>query len=168
VKRDEQMGIMFPSDRDAQGNLLYEFDLVIPNANPNFDQIVSVIRMFAADITATVLAQFVGLGRDAVGSRALAEPQQAMFQVALGAMLDMLEDVFNRQAVHQLYDLNPSQTGPRARLTHGEVKNIDMTALAELLLKTAQAGATWFTGEDDDPLLIQLRAIAGLDKDTTG
>ncbi len=163
VKRDEQMGIMFPSDRDDQGNLLYEFDLVTPNANPNFDQIVSVIRMFAADITATVLAQFVGLGRDAVGSRALAEPQQAMFQVALGAMLDMLQDVFNRQAVDQLYDLNPDQSGPRATLTHGEVKNVDLSGLAELLLKTAQAGAVWFTGDDDDPVQAKIRMMAGLD-----
>ncbi len=163
VKRDEQMGIMFPSDRDDQGNLLYEFDLVTPNANPNFDQIVSVIRMFAADITATVLAQFVGLGRDSVGSRALAEPQQAMFQVALGAMLDMLQDVFNRQAVDQLYDLNPDQSGPRATLTHGEVKNVDLSGLAELLLKTAQAGAVWFTGDDDDPVQAKIRMMAGLD-----
>jgi len=162
VKRDEQMGMLMPSDRDVNGELLYEFELVTPDGNPNFDQIVAVIRMFAADITATVLAQFVGLGRDAVGSRALAEPQQAMFQVALGAMLDMLQDVFNRQAVTQLYDLNPSQTGPRARLVHGEVKNVDLTGLAELLLKTSQAGASWFTGEDDDPLLARIKNMAGL------
>jgi len=162
VKRDEQMGLLMPSDR-VDGQLLYEFGLASPEANPNFDQAVNVIRMFAVDITATVLAQFVGLGRDSTGSRALAEPQQDLFKIALGAIMDILEDALNRQTVTALFDLNPTLTGPRPRLVHGEVKDIDLKGLGEFIKNTAQSGALWFTGEDDDPLLSQLRDMSGLD-----
>jgi len=166
VKRDEQMGILLPSDTDPNGVPMYTFELLSPTGNPQFDQIVSVIRMFASDMTATVLAQFMNLGRDAVGSRALAEPQQELFQTALGAQMDMLENVFNRQAVRPLFDLNPSLSGPRPKIVHSDVKDVDMTGLAELMLKTSQAGAVWFTGEEDDPALAQLKDMAGFDADT--
>ncbi len=163
VKRDEQMGILFPSDRDANGELMYEFTLVSPDGDPNFEQAVSVIRMFANDIATTVLAQFIGLGRDAAGSRALAEPLQNMFQTALGAILDILEDAFNRQPVATLFDLNPSLSGPRPRLVHGEVKNVDLGVFGDFLLKATQSGAVIFTGEEDDPMLNQVLDMAGLD-----
>jgi hypothetical protein len=166
VKRDDLMGIMMPSDRDEAGNLLYEFSLVSPEANPNFDQVVGVIRMFAADITSVVLAGFIGLGRDSMGSRALAEPQQELFQTALGSLLDILENTLNRQAVAWLFKLNPHVANlPIPRLAHGEIKDVDMLGLADLLLKTAQAGAVWFNGEEDDPVLRQIAELAGLDTD---
>ena len=165
VKRDEQMGILMPSDR-KDGELLYEFSLESPDGDPNFEQAVSVIRMFASDILSTVLAGFVALGRDAVGSRALAEPQQEMFQTALGAIMDTMEEQMNRQPVKALFDLNPTMSGPRPRLVHGEVKDVNLKDLAELLLKTSQAGAVWFTGEDDDPMFAQLRDKAGFDATT--
>ncbi len=166
VKRDEQMGILIPSDTDENGTPLYTFDLVSPSGNPQFEQIVKVIRMFASDMTATVLAQFMGLGRDSVGSRALAEPQQELFQTALSAQMDMLQDALNRQVVRALFDLNPGMSGPTPRLVHGELKDVDMTGLAELMLKTAQAGAVWFTGDPDDPAMAQLKDLAGFDADT--
>ena len=166
VKRDEQMGLLMPSDR-VDGELQYEFDLVSPDANPNFDQIIAVVRMFAGDIAATVLAQFVGLGRDTMGSRALAEPQQQMFQTALGAMLDVLEEQFNRQTVKALFDLNPQLTGPRPRLVHGEVKDIDIKGFGEALLKIAQAGGAVFNGEPDDPRLVRSLELLGFDTDQT-
>ena len=165
VKRDEQMGILMPSDR-KDGELLYEFSLESPDGDPNFEQAVTVIRMFASDILSTVLAGFVALGRDAVGSRALAEPQQELFQTALGAIMDTMEEQFNRQPVKALFDLNPTMSGPRPRLVHGEVKDVNLKDLAELLLKTSQAGAIWFTGEEDDPMFAQLRDKAGFDATT--
>ena len=166
VKRDEQMGILMPSDRDVNGNLLFEFKLVSPDSSPNFDQAVGVIRMFAADITATVLAQFIGLGRDIVGSKALAEPQQELFKTALGAIMDMLEDAFNRQIVHELFVLNPQFTGEHPRLVHGEIKDVDLKSFGEFMLKTSQSGASWYTGEDNDPMMVHLRDVAGINLPT--
>ena len=161
IKRDEQMGLMFPSDRDASGNLLYDFE-IMSGADPAFDQVVSVIRMHAQDIATTVLATFLGLGRDATGSRALAEPQQELFRIAMNALLDMVADSMNRQLVEPLFALNPTMTGG-AHLTHTAVTDVDLEAVGGFLLNVARAGGDWLEDED---FMGKMTALAGLDADT--
>ncbi len=169
TKRDEQSGIMFPSDRDTTGNLLYEFQLLAPGigGGPKFAETVAVIRMYAADIAGVVLAQFINLGRDAVGSRALAEPQQDLFQAALEAILDSMQDTLNRQAVAPLFDLNPGLI-PEGRelpkLEHGDVRDVDLKQTGEYMLKTAQAGYMWPV--DDPDFQRQVQEQAGFELET--
>jgi len=168
TKRDEQAGIMFPSDRDdIHGNLLYEFLLLAPSGDPHFEQVVAVIRMYAADIAGVILAQFINLGRDAVGSRALAEPQQDLFQAALEAILDGMQDTLNRQAVKPLFELNPSLVPagrPLPRLVHGEVRDVDLLQTGDFLLKTSQAGAQW--PFEDPQFMADLGEMAGFEANT--
>ena len=166
TKRDEQSGIMFPSDRDPTGNLLYEFDLLAPNGTGNFADTVGVIRMYAADIAGVILAQFINLGRDAVGSRALAEPQQDLFQIAIDAILDSMQDALNRQAVAPLFDLNPglvAEGRPLPRLIHGDARDVDLNQTGDYLLKAAQAGFDWPV--DDESFRRQIMEQAGFDMD---
>jgi hypothetical protein len=42
-----------------------------------------------------------------------------------------------------------------------------LQGVADLILRTAQGGANWFTDEPDDPTLRQIREMAGLDLDET-
>jgi len=69
-KKDELWGWLLPLERDEQGNKLYEFEIVRGGGTPSVDP-VAVIRMFAMDIATCVLAEFLGLGRDSVGSMRL-------------------------------------------------------------------------------------------------
>lgn len=151
TKRDEQAGIMFPSDRTSVGTRIYEFALLAPSGSPNFSEVVAVIRMYAADIAGVILAQFINLGRDAVGSRALAEPQQDLFQAALEAILDGMQDTLNRQAVKPLFELNPSlvpdgRTLPK--LVHGTVRDVDLKGTGEFMRAAAQSGYEWPVGDE--------------------
>ena len=166
TKRDEQSGIMFPSDRDINGQLLYEFTLLAPNGDPHLGETVGVIRMYAADIAGVILAQFINLGRDAVGSRALAEPQQDLFQIAIDAILDSMQDCLNRQAVTPLFALNPGLVPdgrPLPRLIHGDARDVDLNQTGDYLLKAAQAGFDWPT--DDESFRRQIMEQAGFDLD---
>jgi hypothetical protein len=165
TRKDEQSGIMWPLEYDANGNELYKFSLLSPDGNPRFDQIVGVIRMQAADMAGALLAQFISLGRDAVGSRALAEPMQDLFQAALEAILDGMQDTLNRQAVKPLFELNPGivpDGRPLPKLVHGEIRDVDLEQLGNFILRTAQGGAVW---PFDQGLTDKLVELAGFETD---
>lgn len=166
MKRDEQMGLLMPSDRDSDGNLIYEFSLVTDGPG-DYTGAASVIRMYAQDIATTVLATFLGLGRDTTGSRALAEPQQELFRIALNALVDMVQDAMNRQLVDTLFDLNPHLAGERPRIVHTPITDVDLEQLGSFITDTFRAGADWFTDDPDDPTMARVRELAGIDADTT-
>lgn len=161
VKVDEQQGILFPSDVDPDnGAKLFEFDLLAPQGRSKTDSL-QYIRALSMDIASVMLAQFIGLGRDAVGSRALAEPQQELFQMALGALLDSIEEQFHRQATERLLAINGMEGG---RIVHGELRDVDTEAISQFMLRIAQAGFDW-TAEREDPMSVpdELRQMVGLE-----
>ena len=114
------------------------------------------------DIASVMLAQFIGLGRDAVGSRALAEPQQEMFQTALGALLDSMEEQFHRQATIPLLELNGLASG---RITHGELRDLDLDGISTFILRVSQAGGEFFP--PDGTGMDEFRQMAGLQPQDT-
>lgn len=163
LKVDELMGVGWPLEYDEAGNKLYELSLLSTSGRPKLDAL-QFIRTQAQDIAGVMLAQFVGLGRDAVGSRALAEPQQELFQTALGALLDSIEEQFHRQATQRLLDLNGMESG---RIVHGELRDLDLEGIGNFILRTAQGGATWFTddpeSDENQQRMDELAQMAGLD-----
>ncbi len=160
TKRDEQEGLLWPSDRDDQGNLLFDFKLVSSGGERAFDT-SQIISRYAQEILMSVMSTWLALGQTAVGSRALGEPLLRVFHTALEALLDIVESVVNRHGVTRLFALN-GKTDNLPAVRHGEVSETDLAGLADFLLKTAQAGMPWF-GVEGDNLEDQLRDMAGLE-----
>ena len=157
LKVDELAGIMVPSDVDPDtGKPYYDIQLLSTSGRPKTDAL-AFIRVQAMDIASVMLAQFIGLGRDAVGSRALAEPQQEMFQTALGALLDGMEEQFHRQATKRLLELNGMESG---RIVHGELRDLDLDGISKFVLNIAQAGGEFFP--PDGSGMDEFRQMAGL------
>ena len=156
LKVDELQGIMFPGDRDDAGHLIFDLDLLSTGGRPKTDSL-AFIRTQAMDIASVMLAQFIGLGRDAVGSRALAEPQQELFQTALGALLDSIEEQFHRQATVRLLEMNQMESG---RIVHGELRDVDLDGISNFVLRIAQAGGEFFP--PDGSGMDEFRQMAGL------
>lgn len=156
LKVDELQGVLMPSDRGEDGNLYWELELLSTTGRNKVDAL-QFIRMLAMDIASVMLAQFIGLGRDAVGSRALAEPQQEMFQTALGALLDSIEEQFHRQATKPLLELNGLPSG---RIVHGELRDLDLEGISNFVLRIAQAGGEFFP--PDGSGMDEFREMAGL------
>lgn len=166
TRRDEQSGLIIPLEYDSMGNPKYKFSLLSPPHPTDFSQAVTVIRMYAADIANVVLAQFTNLGRDSVGSRALAEPQQDLFQSALEAILDTMQDTVNRQAVQPLFELNPGivpEGNALPLLIHGDVRDVDLKQNGQFLKDAAQAGFMW--PFEDPELARQIIQQAGYEID---
>jgi hypothetical protein len=164
TKRDEQEGVMWPREFDDAGNLMYEFKLLTGGGEGRLGEVRDAIRMFAMDMAGTTMADFLGLGRDAVGSRALAEPKQALFLVALGAIVDALTETIQRQAVDRLAALNGWNP---PELVHGEVKDVDLQGLAQVILQTSQAGMDWGFGAEGETITEAVRTMAGFDPQPT-
>jgi hypothetical protein len=112
--------------------------------------VLAVTRSWANDIAGSMLADWAGLGRDAVGSRALAAPKIDIFLKALETYADMIADTVSRHAIPRLMALNgvPRQLNPI--MTHSPVEDIDLEALGSFIQRTAQAGMAWYGSEGGD------------------
>jgi len=162
LKVDELAGLLVPSDVDPDtGQRYYDVELLSTSGRPKTDSL-AYIRSLSMDIASVMLAQFIGLGRDAVGSRALAEPQQEMFQTALGALLDSKEEQFHRQATMPLLELNGMESG---RITHGELRDLDLDGISTFILRVSQAGGEFFP--PDGSGMDEFRQMAGLQPQDT-
>lgn len=138
VRNDEQSGLIIPGDRDNSGNRLFEFSLLSTAGNRVFDT-NRIIQRYATQITMTVLADFIMLGHEKVGSFSLSSDKTEMFAVAIGAFLDEIAAVFNRHAVPRLFELNPTLKG-RATLVHGDIENANIATMATAIKDFAAAG----------------------------
>lgn len=162
VKRDEQEGILLPSDRDETGNLLYDFKLLTAGGGAErLAGVLAIKRAFAQDILGSVLADFMGLGRDATGSRALADPKIELWQKSLEWVADTIAETLTRHAVPRLMALNGVPRALSPTLAHSPVKQTDVAGLATALKDIAGAGVP-IVGADDPMLVAHLRDLLEL------
>lgn len=139
VRRDEKEGVIFPNARDENGNLLFEFALLSTGGSRNFNT-SEIINRYDLRITQTMLADFIMLGHEKVGSFALASAKTNVFATALGGWLDSITEIFNRFAIPRLLMLNPFRLEKTPTLIHGDVETQDLTALADYVTKLSAAG----------------------------
>lgn len=159
TKRDETEGIVFPLAYDESGNKLYEFSLLSTGGRRSFDT-GAIVQRYSQQKAQAVLADFILLGHESVGSFALSSDKTEMFAVALGSILDSIEDVLNRHAVPRLLKLNGlpvDELMPQFR--HGDIEKPDLAALIQFVQGLANAGAPLFP---DLVLENHLRGIADL------
>src|SRR3990167_856169 len=162
VKQDEQAGIVLPSDRDENGNLYYDFKLLTSGGGTErLAGALAIKRAWSQDILASVLADFMGLGRDAVGSRALADPKIDLWQKSIEWVADVVAETLARHAIPRLVKLNGAPRNMSPTLEHSPVKETDVAALAIALKDFAGAGIPLVVGEDD-PAVAALRDLTNL------
>lgn len=160
VKNDEQGGIIWPKaiDPDTKEDL-FEFELLSAGGGKRFET-GEIIQRYMQQQVMTVLADFILLGHENVGSFALSSDKTEIFAVALGSWLDMIEGVINRHAIPRLFELNDFDTKdgfPQVR--HGDIEKPDIQQLGAFLTSLAGAGAPLFP---DLVLENRLREMADL------
>ncbi len=106
IRKDEQMGVVLPWPKmtaDGKGGLL---ELLSGGSTESMD-VGAVIARYEKRIALSMLAQWLMLGMDQVGSYALSKDQTDFFRQAVEAVLKMITSVLNRFAIPRLFDLNP-------------------------------------------------------------
>ncbi len=163
MKRDEMEGAVLPLEYDENGNKIFDIELL--SAGSGRDRIAGVLqvtRAWANDIAGSMLADWVGLGRDAVGSRALAAPKIDIWLKALETFADNIADTLSRHGIPRLMALNGVPRNLNPVLTHSPVEDIDLEALGQFMLRTGQAGMTWF-GSEGGEVERETMELAGFD-----
>ena len=158
VRRDAQEGIIIPSDRDSSGNPLFDFKLLSTGGSRTFDT-TKVVDRWNRAIAMSVLADFIFLGQQAVGSFALSSDKTALFATAIGGFLGSIADTMNRCVVDALWELNGLPDEAKPRLVPGDLEKPNLVELAGFIQTLAGAGATMFPDRD---LENHLREAAGL------
>jgi DNA-binding transcriptional MerR regulator len=146
VHRDEQEGLLLPSDRDEHGNYLYDFQLLTTGGTRQIDT-NKIIERYDTRIAASVLADFILIGHQQVGSYSLASSKTTLFATALGAWLDAICTEINAH-IPELLRLNGMDPARAPHLTHGDVERVDLEALGPYLKNLQDA---WVGGMFDAP-----------------
>ncbi len=149
IRRDQQEGVFIPNG--------WELQLLTTGGRRQFDT-TAIIERYDTRIAMSLLADFILLGHQAVGSWALSSDKTQLFAVAVGGILDSIAQVVNRHAIPRLMALNgwPAILSPR--LTHGDLETPDLDALGNFVQRLAQVGAITL----DPKLQSYLREAAGL------
>lgn len=158
IRRDKQEYLIMPLEYDDSGNKMYDFTLMSSSGSRQFDT-NQIIGRYEQRIAMTVLADFILLGHEKVGSFALSSDKTDLFAVALGTVLDSIQDVFNRYAVPRLFQLNGLDVKNLPEIVHGDIEKPDLTELAGYIQNLSSTGMPLFP---DDDLEKYLREAANL------
>lgn len=135
VRRDEREGLVL-----GYG---WQFTLASTGGQRQFDT-NKIIERYDTRMAMTVLADFVLLGHQNVGSFALSSNKTELFGIAMGAFLDLICEVFNNQAIPRLIDINGDHfkgITDYPQLIHGDIETQDLTQLGEYVSKMVGIGA---------------------------
>ena len=152
IRRDSLEGLSMPAG--------WKLELLSTGGRRQFDT-NAIVERYDTRIAMTVLADFVLLGHQKVGSFALSSDKTELFAMAVGAYLDIICEVFNNQAIPTLIDLNSehfSGITDYPTLEHGDIENADIQALATYIKDMTGVGVL----VPDDGIEDYVREVAGL------
>lgn len=131
VRRDEQEGMVLP--------WWAEFKLLSTGSRRSFDT-NSIIARYDQRIAMSVAADFIMLGHEAVGSKALASTKISLFTSALSSFMDAAYSVVNRHAIPTLMRFNvwPEELTPV--IEHGDVESVNIQELGDFIAKITGTG----------------------------
>jgi len=147
IRRDEQEGAVMPPWAKlvltSTGGARRMFDT---NA---------IITRYDQRIGMSVLADFVMIGHDAVGSKGLASTKTSLFAQALTGFLDNICAVITRYAVPLLLSVNGIPLSLAPTMAHGDVETIDLADLGAYIKNLSGSGMSLFPDHDLEEALLQ-------------
>ena len=149
IKRDELEGLLVPSVLLPDSNEpAYSVELVKSPGGKQSDT-SEVIRRENQAMAGVVLADWIQLGHDKVGSRALSTDKTSIFEASLDGWMTSIAEVMNRHAVPRLFAINAWR--PAAGLPTmipGSVSREDLQKFTGSLRDLSQAGMPLFPDDN--------------------
>lgn len=156
IRRNEYEGVVLPDG--------YKLELLSTGGTRQFDT-NAIIQRYNTSIAMTVLADFMMLGHQQVGSFALSSDKTELFSVAIGAYLDIICETFNSQGIPALIDINGKHfegITDYPKMVHGEIEDVDISKLAAYIKDMTGVGILI----PDEALEDHVRQIANLPERT--
>ena len=152
VRRDALEGVVLPYG--------WNFQLLSGGGKRQFDT-GAIINRYDQRMAMSVLADFVFLGHESVGSFALSSDKTKLFATAIGTFLDIICGVFNNQGIPRLIDLNGNAFAGISgypKLCHGDIEQQNLQELGNFLKDMTGAGIL----TPDEDLEQHIRTMAEL------
>ena len=137
IRRDAREGLVLPGGEGG-----WRLELVSSGSRRQFDT-NAIIDRYDKRIATSVLADFVMLGQQAVGSFALADSKTQIFAMAIGTYLDVICEVFNNQGIPRLIDINGDHfkgITDYPKMVHGDIDEEDLERFMTALEKAVGTG----------------------------
>lgn len=141
IRRDSREGLVKPFG--------WTFELLSTGSRRQFDT-NQIIERYNKSIATTVLADFIFLGQQSVGSFALSSNKTELFATAVGTYLDIICEVFNSQGIPRLIDINGDKFSgitDYPKMTHGDIEKPDLVQLSTFIKDMVGVGV--FVPDDD-------------------
>jgi len=166
VRRNEQEGIIIPRMMDVDTKTdLFDFSLLGGGGSRQFD-INGIIRRYEERILMTVLADFILVGHQSVGSYSLHTDKSGLFRSGIQSIANSIADVFNRYAIPKLFEVNGWKVDELPQIVAGDIDPPDLTQLSSFMGQLAQAGVTWFPDPELEKFLREAARLPKLDETT--
>lgn len=152
IRRNEFEGLVLPFG--------YKAELLSTGGKRQFDT-NAIINRYDTKIAQTVLADFIMLGHEKVGSFALSSDKTELFSIAISSFLDVICETFDNQGIPALIDINGSHfegITDYPKLVHGDIENIDIAKVAVFVKDMIGSGVIL----PDEDLEDYIRSIAKL------
>lgn len=147
----DQSGVVLPIAYDDGGKPLFTLELLSASkggsSGSKLQDVMALISRHEQRIAMLLLADWILIGHEAVGSRALAQPKIDAFASATNSWLTMIADTFNRHAMPRMGALNGWPMDRLPSLQFGSVETKDLEALGNFLKNLTLAGADPFPDE---------------------
>lgn len=157
IRRDEYEGIVLPHG--------FEFELVSTGGARQFDT-NAIINRYDTRIAMTVLADFIMLGHQKVGSFALSSDKTELFSVAISSFLDVICETFNNQGIPALIDINGEHFDgitDYPKMRHGEIEEVSLKEAGQFIKDMTGIGVL----VPDDGLEDYVRELGNLPERTS-
>lgn len=127
IRRDSLEGLTMPAG--------WKLELLSTGGRRQFDT-NAIVERYDSRMAMTVLADFVLLGHQQVGSFALSSDKTELFAMAIGAYLDIICETFNNKAIPALIDINEDYFNgitDYPTLEHGDIESPNLTDLGNFI-----------------------------------
>lgn len=158
MRVDEQACVVMPLAFDADGNRMFDLDLVASPGTKTM-QIGDTIHRLNLEIAVTVLADVVLIGHDSTGSFALSKEKYDAFTRSLEAFVQAFAAVMNRHAIPRLCQINNIPLALAPTLCPQPIERVDLDALGRYVTALAGAGYPLFPSQEVEGYLAR---VAGL------
>jgi len=158
ISQGEQSGILLPSDSDETTKKeLFTADIMQSQSGKSYDT-VDILNRVDSRILLALSADILNVGNGASGSLSLVEGKSELVEMGLEYRLQEIADVFNKDVIPQLYEMNGWDTAGCAKMVFGNISKPSLDSISKFLQRT---GAT-NTIEIDRELLNYSRGALGL------
>lgn len=136
VSNGSQAFILTPSDRDDNGNRLFEFGVVESTAS-NIGAVGPVIQRYTNEILQCLFADVLQMGSVKGGNYNVVDSKATLLELAVEARLREVCEVINRNLIPELWELNGWDKTKTPKLCFGELSRPDLATWAKAMQQAA-------------------------------